>query len=619
MNSFFNLLLPLICIVASVSNMSAQKIEFYGFNPLWGEEAELSRSFWEFNSNTALERDTVFNNPRSIDTLFKRIEDKADVRCIIGFYFIDIDSNKVLDVFIFHPKYFFVESSCSYSINKGLTSQQKRDIISISRGEPSKFSTPSRKNLLFEYLFLYETEYYSRHPFYKFDTKPTSNKIKKYKINGRVRPKGLSIEIDKALNGKKNAVYKIIETTKGNIINQPKERRINKRYRRKFDKNPHLYYYLNAVTALYNLKRTKPNSKTRNRKVNNLNDALNTFLQLDTLKYTNREKRLWRRLGRRPYYDRNQLIEMSRATINCSDYTRLALIAEKKEKYNEAIRCYSQSIKTCGDTSNLQNIRRLLTKKKELYTKHVQEAISAAHEHKIDALKNNIQAAVDLVPYFTNPTETIPIDDSDVTLDIKVFNLEKRLNRLISSIYDGKIEKRTLKVTRHGQRIDIRLTPLENGTDLTTKISYYPPGEIMYQEEDIDNSFIVTVIQAGIIEFTNKKKPKVSLHYSGSADLTSYKGFVAKENYKHLRRKVIDCNPSKPPRELSEIRKTKASNYNKNLALAFLRAYHKKKKIEKRLSSEHVTIDNTTICGMVINQGDKSDRSITITISMQTL
>jgi hypothetical protein len=74
---------------------------------------------------------------------------------------------------------------------------------------------------------------------------------------------------------------------------------------------------------------------------------------------------------------------------------------------------------------------------------------------------------------------------------------------------------------------------------------------------------------------------------------------------------VVSCDHNITSRAFQELRKKTASDSEKNLALAFLRAFHKKERI--RQLSENINY-STTICAEVIDGGDVSDRSVTISI-----
>ncbi|MBL7782023.1 MAG: hypothetical protein JNM22_12450 [Saprospiraceae bacterium] len=635
--------------------MFSKNIEVYGFYPLWENKESQS---WEVESLYNSFRDSLLNpykkvkkKPTIIGDISKLIErletpikNVDDATCVIGFYFFDEYGNIVLDIFRFDRKFMTIHSCQKVEINVNSKNNNYHDVAKLLNDKTYLYyRSDDRKNLIFQYLLPYQAEYYSKHVYsVGLDSAKLSliDFDREMKVNGKIKGKDVFNEIEKTLSLKPTAFHKaggygIIDILEGKYPNDEKLHKYNIKYRIFFSEHPILYGYIKAAEAykVYNSTPTNSSRKVEHRKT--FENRLYEFLDsIDKGKVSQNEINFFLQNGRDVHEIRNEFVIRADQILKCDQNKEYAEQAVKEGLVDKAIFHYYNMVKFCGGLENYDELKKLFSGREGIYNNLIEKANKEKENGNYQSAMKLLLQAEKTLPHMPSNKNKIsevenliiesnktlpPSEQFEKNTELKIQVLENQLSNMIYNTYKYKVIDRSISITRNGQTITIKFTPENSGLNMAAEVSYYPVGKFTYDMEEIENNLIVTAVHS-ISEFfstTNENgvvsRPYTELILNGSADLTQFKGAVATSSeYATLETMVKPCNTGDEPKSLKELRKSTASDEEKNLALAYLRAYHKQQRILSKCGGE---ISNSSLCAKVI-EGSTKNRSVLIILQV---
>ncbi|MBK9728980.1 MAG: hypothetical protein IPO86_12770 [Saprospiraceae bacterium] len=639
-------------------NILCQRIEFFGFHPAYhhsidsfNQIEEISKQYINLINSEIKDKKNMPKISKDIFKLIEKIEHSSrfndDAERIIGFYFKD-SSNLVLDVFNLKGRVFIVDNFKRV--------QFRGDGDSLNLSEVTKklydkndltFYNEVNKNLFYQYLLPYQAEYYSD-SIYSLDLKSTNfyriDTGKSIKINGTLKPKDIFNEIRKAFSGLSNKLRAspgILDTYDGVSPNNKDFHKLincNRKYQKFFKEHPLLLNYIKVANSYYidikSPKQTDREVKKKRRK--QLDDDLFVFMNMvDNKLFSLNDIKFFNSYGLDIYEIRNDLAIKVDKILQCTSSKNLSGEIKYSDDLSNSLLYYYNLIKYCGGEDNYISFTRLESKKNDIYRDLLLKAESYEKEGKYSLALDLLLKAQKIFPYLpslniklkvindkiANQRDTFPVDiRRNMYVDWVEKLIKGGLNDFVYKIYKYRMPDNDITFNRQGQEIVIVFTPRSNLIDIRSGICYYPLGEFTYDLEEVENSFISNIVYFINQELSlgesnlDKFKPKINIDFIGSADLTNYDGKVAiNTEYEYLNEVVKSCNKKEGPYYFQDLCKEDASPWNKNLALGFLRAYHKKAQILAQCAG---LISNSDICGKVIQSGNSSNRAVIITIQI---
>jgi hypothetical protein len=642
-------------------NLFSQKQKVYGFYPLWDNKQNQSNRVDSFSSafrNSLLD---LFKHskkkPIVLENLSKLIEylessessDKnaSDANCVIGFYFFDENKKIVLDIFRFNRQSMTIYSCQKVEISIDSQNYDFTNIIKMLNENHPYYQADERKNLLFQYLLPYQAEYYSTHV-YSVDLdsvkKSRIDFSKEMKVNGKIKGKSLFNEIEKLLNSKsipkvfRDSDCGILDLLDNNKCKGLKYDKYRKKYKDFFSTRPILETYIRAAEAYtkYNRLPVNVSTKTKTEHRKTFENKLTIFLDTVDSGISNEKESIFFEKNRRIILEiRNEFVIRANHILKCSENKKDAEQALKDSLIDKAISNYYNVIKFCGGLDNYNQLKSLFSSRDSIYKNLIEKS---NNEKKSGNYKNSIKLLLQAekisphVPstrYKINEVEklliesnkALPLDKQfEANTDLKMQILENQLSTMVSNSYKYKVIDRSITINRTGQTITIKFTPKSSGLNMVAEISYYPIGKFTYDFEEVENDLIINAIHSisNLLSTTDEKGevliPFTELILTGSADLTKFKGAVAvPDEYSSLDVIVPPCDKELQEKSLQELRKSEANAKEKNLALAYLRAYHKQQKILSKCGSK---ISKYSLCARVIEGGGTKYRSVLVTIQV---
>ena len=648
-----------IIVILLQFELQAKKIEFYGFYPVWQNKSEkiyvvddIQRAFGSLLYSGSKTQGQKLETLDNLFYLVEKIENpnkfREETECILGFYFRNKYEDYILDVFFFSGKHLLISSSRRVHINAGSGLQDISKIAELLYYRTDSLYLPDiSRNLLFHYLLPYQAEYFSRS---KYEPGWDSSKIARLdlsepmKINGKINPRIIFNEIDKAFYTNVPTVfhkpngYGLLDVYKSISPNKPNEyKKYHRNYRRFFDgKYPVMLQYAEVASAYEKYKKEPNNSPKKEDYRQEFKGALRRFLNtIDSGNLTPKETAVFKKYGYDIPQVRTDLVIRADQILKCDQNLSLAEKAEENGDINQAIYHYYNLIKFCGGKPNYEKFADLAHKKDSIYETYLKLSHNLESEGMIQEAIDVFIKAQKILPYM--PDHSKRLDSLRVKLaernkdlsaemqrardlDVSAKIIEAKLEDIIYNTYKYKVVGRTVSVKRKEQSIYIVFNTEDIELDLITEVAYYPNGKYTYDMDDIDNNFIANSIYIISDHFskTNDKNerilPEIMVKFEGSADLTNYSGAVENDGiFTQTDEAVISCTDQRKTRRFSDLCKQDATKYDKNLALALLRASYKEKKILSRCG--HL-IAKTEKCGKVIEGGSVADRAVVVTVQV---
>ncbi len=669
-----------LCLIIGISQSArSQKTVLYDVYSVWQDRdkpAEKARFFFDAYRDTLnrtyrtqeLKKPTRDRNKdrpvyiRDIQQLIMEMEgpnrNLPVTHCTIGFYFYDAENNLVIDMFRFDKPSMLISGFETITLGKMEhdTSIRKRAYACFARLKNPVHTLDPRHQLFHQYLLPYQAEYYS-HARYQpgLDSAKLGGRDfnRPMNVNGKMPVKDVFNEIEKALNSLNSTAFRrpggygiidIFEVLKGSMAEDRRYINYQKSYRYFFEKRPILLEYIYLALEYQRYQRTPPNSSQLERFRKAFVERLNAFVAtIDLGVLHDEDVKYFAAYGTDITEVRNTMLIRASQILQKDHYKEKADKARRAGDLPSEIRAYYNLVKYNGGADNYKALSKLFAFRNQRYDDLIREAHTLKAQEKYQSALDSALKASIILPYRLETSRLInelrdslnrqmitlsAAEKKQVELKTQSSIVETQLTNIFTNAYSdkSKISDRTFYIEeRNGREITIKITPDVDETDLTARISYYPLGKHTYALEEVDNQCIIQAISAmySTYSVTNAQgqliPPIIDLYFTGSADLTGYRGEVgANTEYIQTEFTVIDCAERNLSQSFQYLRRSEATKKEKNLALACLRAYHKEKNIRARCLGK---INSSTNCGMVIPTGssqkaDPSQRAVVVTVKV---
>lgn len=472
-----------------------------------------------------------------------------------------------------------------------------------------------------EYITNYVTKNSKKYkpPFYNFLYSPLKDIIKAYQHYKITNNYDFLKEMNNKLNKKLNPIPP--QTNKESRRKKIKDNRKLIRIRKKLDKYPSTIAFLSAFVNFEKYKRYNQ----KDNYIDTISDYATTLFTIcDTLEMEGREKKLWKNSKVNFDTEKDNLVKSVWDLKNIYSNFRKGKKYESQEKFNEALEIYTYLLQNCSKYLAFKNTNKVLFEKmiKESYigAHTILEIINMKYlnlllegdnyyekEKYLEALecyKNAVNVKPNSVfPFkkikeikrllnddekkYVNKKEYLELDstiDKYILDKLSKYNIYYKLSIIYPKISRSGISKEILIIDFNSiykgsleDIINIQFDTLKVTKDKYIKninYSHFRLSEYTFPYIDVYNKVISLLIK-DIFNFfgTILSTEGISIVYLGSSDATRFKGNLKDYNkYKNIMNNVVCSFPdSTNCQRFSDL--LIGNSYEKNKALAYLRAY----------------------------------------------
>lgn len=340
---------------------------------------------------------------------------------------------------------------------------------------------------------------------------------------------------------------------------------------------------------------------------------------MDNGEYSQNDIKLWEREHLSLFFEQDTLNTKYKILSKCSDISSAAFNYSAIGDYDKALQFHFWALKFCHSKSSFDEIASIISTKEKIYRRLLIQGDSLCILSQIDEAKDKYRESLkftlfpeysilklsscSLPPPPRDKKETIPpiptISPEEVFRVIKniinTYNIQN-YNELPGQQITFEVDEQNRK------KITVFITTNTDATDFVLHASYYPPGSYKFLNEDTENGMLTNVINS--ISNTFKDfidSTGIEMFITGSADLSGFKGSDVKVEREYKNINLYVQEPNGKIHNFDDLISS-YSDYDKNLALAFLRGYRK----EQAILSECIGINiKSTLTAKVEGRGSE--------------
>ncbi|HOY05631.1 MAG TPA: hypothetical protein PLO67_09520 [Saprospiraceae bacterium] len=365
------------------------------------------------------------------------------------------------------------------------------------------------------------------------------------------------------------------------------------RLRDEWSKYPVSMAYIDALVCFeqyrYNIKKDSALAEKFSTTFAPKFDYLNSLI--DKKQYGKKEVEFWEKNDMSLIFERDTLIAKYKIISKCSELSEMAYQYENSFEYDEAMKYHFWALKFCHNKNSFERIETLLNKKEDLYRQYIAEGDSLCLSGNYEEGKVRYREAINftLFPDLAisrinqcRPQDTTPIElKKSIISSQEIFDVIKRIVFTYNVVNFNELPGQQISFeldSKNSKKVNVFIVSNVDEADFVIHASYYPTGSYRFDDEETENGLIINILKTIDNVFgRHLDSTGIEINITGSADFSGFHGgkLRVEDEYKNKGLTIEDIRGG----QFLLDNMINGSDYEKNLALAFLRGYRKQQAI----------------------------------------